>query len=545
MAGSPELTIQRNHWYLKFGIVVGSAILLLIVGAIISDGRTRQICLWLLAFAIVGCVVVTWVYPQPRKVKPRPVVFWMRHFNASLTEIRRVQRFVEFTLCDCCLVVLASQTIQTDFETRILRNWRVHVSVFVAIAVVTWFGSSNEGAAVLGGFMSLMWVVMSWWTRIKARPVGVTAASEKLFREAIDAIRARRSERRTVLFQCPIDSPVWESLVDDLVPLMDAAVVSNRDIRWAADARERWAAGGPRPGLIKELDQIALDLGPGKTVLLVDEGDQPALASGEMRVCTMPSKLPWLPLAEPSLRFSVALQSAIASPRIRSGASSTALAERFWLARDDRRRPWWQRAGILLLLPVVLVLGTVLALIGSLMFEEVARNLSDVRANPSLWMQPIYVGDDFWRGGWVILLLASSLALVFWLWRRRPLSREWFGEYLVGLGSCLLVAGFNFNRSMAPRDVLGVANLIIAGMCVMSVMTLRRVKPESVSGTVLRAVVLWAFVFAGVLVPLGFGIGLLRADVSALAVRFIHPISYWSMAGAALVVAWITWKDRG
>lgn len=539
---SPELTIDRLQRETTVGLYVVVPFLALLAGSFSGSALVRDSSRVLLASLVLSLLIWHWLDPRPPKATPRPIVFWMRRFNGSAAELHRAQRFLESTICDCCVVILADNTVRVDSESRLMSGWRFHVAAISTMWFLSWLQSWGGGAAVLGSLMTAAYSVNIAWMRFKARPLSITASSEMAFREAIEAIRSRRIERRSVIFLCPADSPVWEGLVDDLIPFADAAVVSNRDLRWADAFRAGAIQDSPLPGLVKELAKTAAALGPQKTVVLLRDGDTPGSGAEGMQSCVLPERVGLLPLDARSKRLAVCLQSAVIAPR--AEPATVEPHNRFWSPGDDRRRRWWQLAGVVLSAPAVLLVGLVLAALGNSLFDDVAQRMLRAAGGESVLVQPSRLGDDLWRGSWVTIAIFASLSFVYWFWRKRPLSNERLVSFSTGLGFCLLATGCNFDNSdRVPREALAFANLAAAFAALTAVSTLRRVKPESWRGALAHSLSLWGLVFSGVLIPLSFGIGLLFAETRHLEARFIHPLTYASLGGALVAVAWMAWAD--
>src|SRR5262245_39440443 len=91
LARSPELTIRREYERSTAGTVALLSGLVSMVTAIVGTGAVRTVSLWLLPAVVVCMCGIVWFLPAATRRQVRPLVFWMRHFEASAGDAYRVQ----------------------------------------------------------------------------------------------------------------------------------------------------------------------------------------------------------------------------------------------------------------------------------------------------------------------------------------------------------------------------------------------------------------------------------------------------------------------
>jgi hypothetical protein len=512
------------------------------------------------AITLGAIIVLGSIWERVRPVGPKratvPLVFWMRRFDDDTSHAHRTQLSIEWSMVDSCVVFLANRSVGVDAETRLMGDWRTIAVVFALCVIAGLFESDPYLRFGLPVLMAIGYITMALWQRFEAQPLGTTIDSRHAFQEALDAIRSRRIFRRSLVFRCPDENEQWRTVVEDLVPRIDAAVISQRDLHWAEEMRARTATTKFQHGLVKELDWVLATLGPEKTVLLLDPESEPPPDSARrgMRVCRLPRRSwhawPLLPSITPlvteiQIAIELPLEGAAAPQLSSRGWNSEDDTPRPWSTKDDRPRTWWQRLGIVCIACASVVPASVLAIIGAKGVGPAITALLGVSASQDL-VRTAAVGDSCWRLGFLYLMPAAWLSAIFWFWRHRPLSRELVVEYLSGLAFIFMLAGINCSPDPVPRHPLAYANLALAFCGWQTTRTLRKVAPATMRGASVRIIALFGFLFVGTLTPLLMAMLLLAGHVAAEVAMPLspHPATVASALVAGAYSVWIFRTDR-
>ncbi len=253
----------------RYSMVLSSVMLVLFIALALADDDAKEyILIFLFLVIFVGCI------PALISLKRRrSVVIWVRRFHRG-EQSRMEQQFLEGAVNPWGkLITLADSNIHSASGSR-SAIWLVAILVGAeGVAAATGLLNPMIFYTGLGFAGFLLW---NWFRQGK---VGLKAAD---WTKRLDRLRKSRSIVAAglsgVVLNCPVDSDLWRDVIQNLAPVVDAAVISVPEntphVEWG-------------------LATFRAALGDGKIIVLTNAGNPPAVATGMLPVIEVPKPVSW------------------------------------------------------------------------------------------------------------------------------------------------------------------------------------------------------------------------------------------------------------
>jgi hypothetical protein len=258
-------SLRLRHFSMAFSAVL----LILLIALALADDDAKMYVLIVLFLVLFAAAIPSLISLKRR----RSVVIWVRRFHRG-EQSRMEQQFLEGAVNPWGkMITLADSNIHSALGSRSV--------VWLMVIMV---GAEGLAAALglinplifytglgFGGFYVWVWMrkgkvglkAGDWTTRLER-----LKKSQSVFEAGLSG----------VVLNCPVDSDLWRDVIENLAPVVDAAVISVPE---------------NTPHVEWELATLRAALGDGKIIVLTDAGTIPALATEMLQKIEVPKPVSW------------------------------------------------------------------------------------------------------------------------------------------------------------------------------------------------------------------------------------------------------------
>jgi hypothetical protein len=253
----------------RYSMALSAAMLVLFIALWLADDDAKMYVLIVLFLVIFAGAIP----PLMALKRRRSVVIWVRRFHRG-EQSRMEQQFLEGAVNPWGkMITLADSNIHSASGSRSV--------VWLMVILV---GAEGLAAAVglinpLIFYTGLGFGGFYVWTWMRKGKVGLKAGD---WTKRLERLKKSQSVFAAglsgVVLNCPVDSDLWRDVIENLAPVVDAAVISVPE---------------NTPHVEWELATLRAALGDGKIIVLTDAGTAPAVATEMLEVIQVPKPVSW------------------------------------------------------------------------------------------------------------------------------------------------------------------------------------------------------------------------------------------------------------
>lgn len=438
------------------------------------------------------------------------VVIWIRRFGISKRDAFKQQQFVETLVMnsfDARLMTLADSSVRTDSESRLYMTWWANLLILVLLLGLSiwqttpkqsrWEAFTAHFPMVAAVYLLLLgsrlWV---------AKPARILPISKTQLREALWSARHGRLSFNNLVFQAPLQGPLWKDVVLAAMPVVDAVIVFESNIVPSTESPSSDSSG---KGLEWELDQIRQSLGFRKVVIVRDLTSFPF---AHLTKFAEARSVPYNPrgikqrlFSDPNPGDVMEVCMAVRESRSSSNLSEVS-PEPVW-ADPTASSIRWHRVRVALGLLGALPVSLAFAFLGSFVLQLFAVDPLARLAPGGEILSPYKLGGYWLLFSPVFFAIGATLSIIYCFAPTHLFFRRTFGSYLLNFYCASITCPFLIEDGIYSLT-LAIVQLMCGFCSHFFLMDVRRSYWPSRTGRTVRAITILLIGTFAIFLPLGY-----------------------------------------